>query len=69
MITPTLEFHETTVLYDYEVDEVVIYTTRIDVYEALLEHEKKPVRHRPLDPGYELIYRLADCIGPVDLLK
>jgi hypothetical protein len=68
MTAPKLEFHETTVLYDHEVDEVVVYTTRTDIYEALLARQTQPVRHRALQPGYELIYRSADCIDPATLV-
>jgi hypothetical protein len=59
---------ETAISYDYDADEVVVYTTRNDVYEGLLARTVRPTRHRPLLPGYELIYRLADWPDPSDLL-
>lgn len=62
------DFGETAISYDYDADEVVVYTTRNDVYTGLLGRSTAPVRHRPLLPGYELIYRLSDWPHPPDLL-
>lgn len=59
---------ETTISYDYDADEVVVYTTQHDVYEGLLGRTTPPVRHRPLLPGYELIYRLSVWPDPSQLL-
>ena len=60
---------ETTISYDYDVDEVVVYTTLHDVYEAMLGRSIRPMRHRSLLPGYELIYRLTDWPQPHQLLQ
>lgn len=62
-------YAETTISYDYDVSEVVVYTTRTDVYEGLLARSTRPKSHRSLEPGYELIYRLTDCHVPTGLVK
>jgi hypothetical protein len=59
---------ETTISYDYDADEVVVYTTSHNVYEGLLARATSPTRYRPLLPGYELIYRLADWPDPSQLI-
>jgi hypothetical protein len=62
-------YAETTISYDYDAAEVVVYTTRTDVYEGLLARPTRPKSHRSLEPGYELIYRLSDCHVPTGLVK
>lgn len=59
---------ETAISYDYDADQVVVYTTSHEVYGGLLARTVPPLRHRDLSPGYELIYRLADWPQPSDLL-
>lgn len=59
---------ETTISYDYDADEVVVYTTQGDVYTGLLDRATRPIRHRDLNPGYELIYHLADWPDPAEIL-
>lgn len=59
---------ETAISYDYDADQVVVYTTSHDVYEGLLSRSIPPIHHRPLLPGYELIYRLTDWPDPAKLL-
>ena len=62
-------YAETTISYDYDASEVEVYTTCIDVYEDLLARSTRPKSHRPLEPGYELIYRLTDCHPSTWLIK
>lgn len=63
------EYHETTFSYDYETNEVLVYTTRQDVYEGLLARSTRPKRHRSLEPGYELVYKSSVCASPMELVK
>ena len=69
---PTMDYDlyaETTISYDYDAEEVVVYTTRSDVYEGFLALFTQPKTHRSLDPGYELTYRLSDCRFPAGLIR
>lgn len=63
------EYHETTISYDHEADEVLFYTTKEEVYKALLARHNNPLQSRELEPGYEVLYRAADCKNPQDVLK
>jgi hypothetical protein len=63
-----MEHHETAINYDHEEGLVHVYTTREDVYSKFLVRELKPLRHRPLNPGYELVYPISKCLDPSSLL-
>jgi len=68
--TPAMEFdfNETTISYDYESQEVHVYTTLSEVARSLLKGPKPPLRYKHLQPGYELSYRLSECLEPIDLI-
>lgn len=63
------EFNETTISYDYESQEVHVYTTLSEVARSLLKGPKPPFRYKHLQPGYELSYRLSECLEPIDLIR
>lgn len=69
--TPAMEFefNETTISYDYESQEVHVYTTLSEVARSLLRGPKPPLRYKHLQPGYELSYRLSECLEPIDLIR
>lgn len=69
--TPAMEFefNETTISYDYESQEVHVYTTLSEVARSLLKGPKPPLRYKHLQPGYELSYRLSECLEPIDLIR
>jgi hypothetical protein len=60
---------ETAISYDHEQDLVHVYTTCQSVYSRLLARSTPPVRHRPLHPGYELLYKGVDCLDPSLLVR
>jgi hypothetical protein len=63
-----MEHHETAISYDHEEGLVHVYTTREDVYSGFLGVGLKPLQHRSLNPGYELVYPLSQCQDPASLL-
>lgn len=68
---PTMpeEYHETTISFDHETNEVLFYTTREEVYKALLARHSRPLSSKELNPGYEVLYKASDCKMPTDVLK
>ena len=66
---PLFECHETTITWEHDLDEVTVYTTREDVYEALLARSNAPRRHKALQPGYEIIYRSSDLVDLLQVVK